>query len=263
MSDSLAHVILQGVSVGYNGITLIHDIDVEVKKGEILTLIGPNGAGKSTILKSLTRQLKLVAGQVLLDGNDMMRKSYKELATDMAVVLTDRVKPELMTCHDIVASGRYPYTGRLGVLTERDEQMVEEAMSLVHAKELGPLDFNRISDGQKQRILLARAICQEPKIIVLDEPTSYLDVRYKIELLSILKRMAKEKQITIIMSLHEIELARLISDQILCVKGERIAFHGAAKEVFKEEVIRNLYEIKEGGYDPCFDSYVKMISEGR
>lgn len=121
----------------------------------------------------------------------------------MAVVLTDRIKTELMTCHDIVATGRYPYTGRLGILTQEDERLVEEAMQAVHAQELGNRDFNAISDGQKQRVLLARAICQDPDVIVLDEPTSFLDVKYKLELLSILERMARQKKITVIMSLHK------------------------------------------------------------
>ena len=111
----------------------------------------------------------------------------------MAVVLTERMKPELMTCHDIVATGRYPYTGRLGILTREDEEKVEEAMKAVHAEALGSRDFNNISDGQRQRVLLARAICQEPDIIILDEPTSFLDIKHKLDLLSILRDMAKKE----------------------------------------------------------------------
>ena len=106
---------------------------------------------------------------------------------------------------------------------QEDERLVEEAMQAVHAQELGNRDFNAISDGQKQRVLLARAICQDPDVIVLDEPTSFLDVKYKLELLSILERMARQKKITVIMSLHEIDLAQKISDKIICVKGETIS----------------------------------------
>ena len=242
------------LTVGYDGKPLIRDITIDIAKGEIVTLIGPNGAGKSTILKSITRQLKAIAGTVALDGQNLSELSYKALATRMAVVLTQRMKPELMTCRDIVATGRYPYTGRLGLLTKRDEEKVSEAMEIVHALELSHRDFNAVSDGQRQRILLARAICQEPEIIILDEPTSYLDIRHKLELLSILRSMAKEKGITVIMSLHEIDLAQKISDKIICVKGDTIGSYGTPEEVFDEEKIRQLYDIAEGYYDPCFGS---------
>ena len=242
------------LTVGYDGKPLIRDITINIEKGEIVTLIGPNGAGKSTILKSITRQLKAIAGTVVLDGQSLSSLSHRELATRMAVVLTERMKPELMTCRDIVATGRYPYTGRLGLLTREDEKKVSAAMETVHAGELSHRDFNAISDGQRQRILLARAICQEPEIIILDEPTSYLDIRHKLELLSILRSMAKEKGITVIMSLHEIDLAQKISDKIICVKGDTIGSCGTPEEVFDEEKIRQLYDIAEGYYDPCFGS---------
>ena len=242
------------LTVGYDGKPLIRDITINIEKGEIVTLIGPNGAGKSTILKSITRQLKAIAGTVVLDGQSLRSLSHRELATRMAVVLTERMKPELMTCRDIVATGRYPYTGRLGLLTREDEKKVSAAMETVHAGELSHRDFNAISDGQRQRILLARAICQEPEIIILDEPTSYLDIRHKLELLSILRSMAKEKGITVIMSLHEIDLAQKISDKIICVKGDTIGSYGTPEEVFDEEKIRQLYDIAEGYFDPCFGS---------
>jgi len=245
---------IEEMAVGYNNRTLIRNICIDIKRGEIVTLIGPNGAGKSTILKSITRQLKLIGGRVIIDRDDMRAISYKELSTKMSVVLTERMKPELMTCHDIVATGRYPYTGRLGVLTREDEDKVDAALGAVNASELGNRDFNAISDGQKQRVLLARAICQEPEIIILDEPTSFLDIRYKLELLSILRRMAKEKGITVVMSLHEIDLAQKISDKIVCVKGESIAHFGTPENIFREEVIRDLYDIDNGSFDPAFGS---------
>lgn len=253
---------MKDLSVGYNGNSLIRDINIGINKGEIVTLIGPNGSGKSTILKSITRQLKVVGGNVFFDDTSLLKLRYKELASKMAVVLTDRIKTELMTCHDIVATGRYPYTGRLGILTQEDECLVEEAMQAVHAQELGNRDFNAISDGQKQRVLLARAICQDPDVIVLDEPTSFLDVKYKLELLSILERMARQKKITVIMSLHEIDLAQKISDKIICVKGETISHYGSPEEVFTEEIIRELYGINNGYFDPLFGSIELPAPEG-
>ncbi len=242
------------LSVGYNKQVLIRDICVDIKKGEIVTLIGPNGAGKSTILKSITRQLSLLGGKVMFDEQNLLEMSFREMSQKMAVVLTERMKPELMTCADIVATGRYPYTGRLGVLTPEDEAKVDAALEAVNASDLAGRDFNAISDGQRQRILLARAICQEPEMIILDEPTSFLDVRYKLELLSILTRMAKEKDITIIMTLHEIDLAQKVSDKIVCVHGETIYAYGTPAEIFEEERIKNLYNIDNGFYDPVFGS---------
>ncbi|TDP51958.1 ABC transporter ATP-binding protein [Aminicella lysinilytica] len=249
-----AYLSMDKLSVGYNKRVLIKDICIDIHKGEIVTLIGPNGAGKSTILKSITRQLQIIRGKVVLDVNDLHNTTFKELSTKMAVVLTDRMKPELLTCHDIVATGRYPYTGRLGILTREDEDKVDEALAAVNARELGTRDFNAISDGQKQRILLARAICQEPEIIILDEPTSFLDIRYKLELLSILRNMAKKKGITVVMSLHEIDLAEKISDKIICVNGDRISHFGTPDEIFREDTIRKLYNIDNGFFDPVFGS---------
>ena len=245
---------IRDLAVGYKGKALIHDICIDIKKGEIVTLIGPNGAGKSTILKSITRQLEIIGGKVIFDESDIGSMSYKALASKMAVVLTDRIKAEMMTCHDIVATGRYPYTGRLGILTRKDEEKVEEALTMVHAADLGNRDFRAISDGQRQRVLLARAICQEPDVIVLDEPTSFLDVKYKLELLTILRRMSKGNGITVIMSLHEIDLAEKISDKIICVNGETIFDYGTPEEIFREAHIRNLYNINNGHFDPVFGS---------
>src|SRR5699024_9588110 len=129
------------------------------------------------------------------------------LAKRVAVVLTDRIHPELMTCGEVVAMGRYPYTNALGRLTAQDREIVARAMERVHALDLAEQDFTTLSDGQRQRIMLARALCQEPEVLILDEPTAYLDIRHKIELLDILREMAHEKGITVIMSLHEIDLA--------------------------------------------------------
>ena len=127
-------------------------------------------------------------------------------------------------------------------------------MEAVHAQELGNQDFNAISDGQRQRVLLARAICQEPEILILDEPTSFLDVKHKLELLAILEKMAREKKMTVIMSLHEIDLAQKVSDKIVCVQGENISHFGKPEEVFQEEIIRDLYGITNGSFDPRFGS---------
>ena len=142
--------------VGYQHQPLIQNIEIELKKGEILTLLGPNGAGKSTILKSIARQLELLGGSVWLEEENLQKLSGRELAKKMAVVFTKRPHTELMTCEDVVATGRYPYTGRFGVLSAKDQEAVQEAMEAVHVLEFKDRDFAKISDGQRQRILLAR-----------------------------------------------------------------------------------------------------------
>ena len=237
------------MSVGYQGKTLIRDIEIGLNKGEILTLIGPNGTGKSTILKSIAKQLKLIGGTVYLDKEEMSRMSGTELSQRMAVVFTEKLRTELMTCEDVVATGRYPYTGHFGILSKEDYSIIEEAMELVHVTEIRNQDFGKISDGQRQRVMLARAICQEPEIIILDEPTSFLDVKYKLEFLSVLQELRTRKGLTVIMSIHELELAERVSDRILCVNGEYVERFGKPEEIFKTGYISALFGIETGSYD--------------
>ncbi len=258
MSADANYLRLDHLTVGYNGRPVIEDIAVNISRGEIVTLIGPNGAGKSTILKTIIRQIPAVGGAVYIGKKGVNDYSFKELSRTMAVVLTERIRPELMTCRDVVAMGRYPFTGRLGMLEKEDEKKVEDAMASVHCLEIADRDFNATSDGQKQRVLLARALCQEPELLILDEPTSFLDIRYKLELLSILRNMAREKNITVVMSLHEIDLAMKISDRMICVKGDRIFLQGNPEEVSSEELIRELYGIDNGFFDPLFGSLELM-----
>lgn len=237
------------MSVGYQGKPLIRNIDISLHRGEILTLIGPNGAGKSTILKSIAGQLGLLDGAVYLDKKNLFRLSGAERSKQMAVVFTEKLKTELMTCEDVVATGRYPYTGYFGILSGEDRAAVEEAMEFVHVTEIRNRDFIRISDGQRQRVMLARAICQEPEILILDEPTSFLDVKYKLEFLSALQELRRKKGLTVIMSLHELELAERVSDRILCVKGGCVERFGTPEEVLEPGYIRTLFDIQVGSFD--------------
>ena len=252
----------EDLAVGYDGQVLIHDISIQIEKGTILTLIGPNGAGKSTILKSITRHLTKLGGMVYIGGREVYAWSAREMARQVAVVLTDRIRPELMTCGEVVAMGRYPYTNALGKLTETDKRIVRQALERVHALELEERDFATLSDGQRQRIMLARAICQQPQVIVLDEPTAYLDIRHKIELLDILREMAREQRVTVVMSLHEIDLAMKISDYLLCVKGDTVARFGPPEELFAGGEIDRLYEIEHGSYNLLFGSVELTRPEG-
>lgn len=242
------------LSVGYDGKPLIRDVCLQVQRGKIVTLIGPNGSGKSTILKTIVGQLSKVSGTVLLEGAPMERCGQKEIAKRMAILMTERIHPELMTCYDVVSTGRYPYTGAFGLLGKEDKRVVEESLELVHGRNMADRPFDAISDGQRQRILLARALCQTPEIIVLDEPTSYLDIRYKLELLTILKTMVREKNLAVLMSLHELDLAQRVSDTVVCVSGDRIDRMGPPEEIFSNDYIARLYHMEPGKYDPCFDT---------
>lgn len=252
----------KGLSVGYRGKVLIHDISLSLEKGTILTLIGPNGAGKSTILKSVTRQLAAISGTVEIGRRDIRTWSGRDLASTVAVMLTDRVRPELMCCAEVVAMGRYPYTNHLGRLTARDREAVAQALELVHAQDLAQREFATLSDGQRQRILLARALCQEPQVLVLDEPTAYLDIRHKIELLDILRQMARQRQMTIVLSLHEIDLAMKVSDLLLCVKGDTVHAFGPPEELLGSREIERLYDMEQGAYNRLFGSVELARPEG-
>mgnify|MGYP000854047519 CR=1 FL=1 len=252
----------ENLAVGYNRKILIRDINIQLEKGKILTLIGPNGAGKSTILKSITRQLEMIRGKVYINSRDIASLSPREMAKQAAVVLTDRIRPELMTCAEVVAMGRYPYTNLFGKLTPKDMEAVRESLERVHALDLAEQEFTTLSDGQRQRIMLARAICQEPEVIVLDEPTAYLDVRHKIELLGILREMAQKKKVTVIMSLHEIDLAMKISDYLLCVKGDTIKAFGPPEVILENRTIENLYELHNGSFNLLFGSIELTKPEG-
>lgn len=248
------YLMTQNLTVGYDGKPLIRDIEIRLHKGRILTLIGPNGAGKSTILKTIAKYLSSLAGTVYLDGQDVSGMTNRALSTKLSVMLTHQPRTELLTCREVVESGRYPYTGRLGILSDNDKHKVSEAMALVHVLDLAERDFSAISDGQRQRILLARAIAQEPEILVLDEPTSFLDIRYELELLSCLRTMAQERGIAVLLSLHELDLAQRVSDDVLCVKGDTILHYGPADDIFRKELIEPLYDLSLGSYNPLFGS---------
>ena len=235
----------ENLTIGYNRKPLIKDINIAVKRGEIVTLIGPNGAGKSTLLKSLSRQLDPIEGSVYLDDKKLSEMSGSDLSKKVAILFTDRIKGEMMNCYDVVATGRYPYTGYFGVLGDKDREVIENTMKLVKVEDLCDRDFKKISDGQRQRIMLARALCQEPEIVLLDEPTSFLDIRHKLEFLSILEKMKEDKKLTVIMSVHELDIAQKISDRILCLKGDTVDKFGTPEEVFTEEYIRDLFDVAE------------------
>ena len=253
------------LAMGYDKTPLAQEIRLKLAPGQILTLIGPNGAGKSTLLKTLAGQLAPLGGAVLLDGQDLARYTGTARAQKMALMLPHTRSTELTTCFEFAAAGRIPYTGRLGILSPADRQIVAGALERVGAGALADRDFNCISDGQRQRILLARALCQQPQLILLDEPTSFLDVKGKIELLSILQKLAHEEGLGVIVSLHELDMAQKISDAVVCVAPRAVSGVMTPDAAFAPENIRQLYDLTEEQYTavfgapkkPRFEHYVR------
>lgn len=237
------------LAAGYGKRPVAEGLSFHAGRGEIVTLIGPNGAGKSTVLKTISGGLAPLGGELVLDGVPMERIPRKERARKLAVVFTEKLQGELMTCRDVAAAGRYPYTGRLGLLSEEDQRAVDQALELVHGTDLGDRPFDRISDGQRQRIMLARALCQEPEMILLDEPTSHLDVKYKLEFLSLLREMARKKDLSVLMSLHELDLAERISDRVVCIKDGRMDRCGTPEQVFTPGYVEELFGMTAGRFD--------------
>ena len=238
----------EDLQVGYGGKPIVNPIRIGIKKGEILTLVGPNGAGKSTILKSIAAQLPPLGGAVYLGGADLLGMKGAERARRMAVMFTEKVHAEWMTCRDVVAAGRYPYTGRFGVLSEADWKAVDEAMEAVQVSELRERDFQTLSDGQRQRVMLARALCQEPELLLLDEPTSYLDIRYKLEFMAVLQELACRKKVAVILSIHELDLAERVSDWVLCVGLGAECRFGRPEEMLTSERLSELFQVEEGRF---------------
>ena len=254
----------------YREFWALRDVSFEIRKGQTVGIIGRNGSGKSTLLKTLAAQLAPQGGAVLLDGKDLADCSGPERARKMALMLPHTRRTELTTCFEMASAGRYPYTGRLGVLSAEDKRQVHAALALVGAEALAGRDFNRISDGQRQRVLLARAICQQPELILLDEPTSFLDIKGKAELLAILKSLARDKKMAVILSLHELELAQKVSDKVVCVSAAGVSDVMTPEKAFARENICKIYALTDEQYAflygeakapeekrPLFEHYVR------
>ena len=240
----------QELAIGYGKTPLASGIALGANPGQILVLVGPNGAGKSTLLKTLAGQLAPLGGTVLLDGQDLTAYTGTARAQKLALMLPHTRRTELTTCFEFAAAGRIPYTGRLGILSDADRQAVQDALEIAGAAHLADRDFNCISDGQRQRVLLARAICQQPKVLLLDEPTSFLDIKGKIELLTILQKLAHEQGLAVIVSLHELDMAQKIADAVVCVFPDHVSGVLTPDAAFAPDNIRALYAPVRAGKAP-------------
>lgn len=253
---------IKDLCAGYNDRIIIGNANAGINKGEIISLTGPNGSGKSTLLKTISGELSPISGTVYIGRDDIKEISLKELSKKLSIVNTERVRPALMTAMEVVLLGRLPYSNGFGILNENDRAAARAACELMKITSFSEKPFENLSDGQKQRTLIARAICQEPDYLIMDEPTSYLDIRYRLELMDVIRQLAS-RGITVIMSLHEIELALDVSDRLLLVYDNGEVRFIKPEEAIREEVLKKLYDLSDEMYDKIKVQFEKPKSSWR
>ena len=209
-------ITLEQLSVGYKGFSpVVTGINVEIKSGELTCLIGPNGIGKSTLLKTLTGFLPKLGGRLLLDGRDIDLLSQREREKYISIVLTYKTDVQNLSVAEMVGMGRMPYTGFWGKLNADDREIVAEAINMVGINHLKDRMVQTLSDGERQKVMIAKALAQQTPIILLDEPTSFLDFPSKVEMLQLLHRLARETDKVVFLSTHDLELALRIADRLV------------------------------------------------
>jgi len=237
------------LDVGYDKKTVVNKVNIEGLEGQMICLLGPNGSGKTTILRTLAGLLAPVGGCIEVNGSDIKSMKKSDIAKSLSVVLTDSVSPRLMTVYDVVSMGRSPYTNFFGRLTDDDKKIVDESLVTVGADYLKSRYISELSDGERQKVMIARALVQEPRLIILDEPTSHLDIRHKVEVIRILQKLVGEKNITVILSLHDIDLAIKGCKTVLLIKDNEVLAQGSPEEVVKSGSIGELYNVSGAVYN--------------
>ncbi len=245
------NLITKNLTIGYAPprkapITIAQGLNVSLGAGELTCLIGRNGVGKSTLMRTLSGVQKPLAGSVLLGDTSIHQLSVGELAKHVAIVLTDPIAPSQMTGYDLVGLGRHPYTDWAGRLSDHDLEMVEWAIRAVDATHLAKLPITEMSDGSRQRLLIARALAQETDVILLDEPTAFLDVTSRAEMMSLLRHLAKSANRAILLSTHDLDLALRLGDMLWVMDDgavhigapEDLALSGVLGRVFKSGRMR-------------------------
>lgn len=237
------------LEIGYRGKevrSVAKQLQLQLHSGQLTSLVGGNGAGKSTLLKTLTGVIKPLHGKVLLNGVDVHQAGAEALSKEISLVLTEKLPPSNLSVYELVALGRQPYTNWLGQLTTLDHEKVRQALQLTQVFELAEKKHYEISDGQLQRVLIARALAQDTPLIILDEPTTHLDLLHKVAVFKLLKKLTAETQKCILFSTHDIDLAIQLSDEMLVLnKGQleqdqpcNLIQNGAFKRLFEDEHIR-------------------------
>lgn len=244
----------ENLAVGYGKRKVIENIDIEGLKGQVICLLGPNGVGKSTILRTLSGLLNPMEGTVKIEENDIATMKSSDIAKNLSVVLTDSVSPRLITVKEIISMGRTPYTNFFGKMSDEDKKIIDDAINTVGVGHLADRFFGQLSDGEKQKVMIARALAQQPKLIILDEPTSHLDIKHKVEVVRILRDLVKERNITVILSLHDIDLAIKGCQTVLLIKNGEIIDQGMPEDIIKKGTISKLYDIHGAVYNELLGS---------
>mgnify|MGYP000898108705 FL=1 len=244
--ESILHS--EGLSVGYRA-PVLREVNLDFGSGQFIALLGPNGAGKTTLLRTLSRHLKPLAGKIEVLGRDLNTLSALELARLVAVCLTDNAKPPLLSVDEFVALGRYPHTGMMGRLSLHDAEIVERSLAAVTASGLSGRLVEQLSDGERQKVVLARALAQEPKLMLLDEPTAHLDLKHRIEVMGILRSLCRSHGLTVLASLHDIDVAAKVSDRVLLVQNGGIRDYGLPETVLTGETVAELYGFGDADFN--------------
>jgi len=237
---------LENVSFGYGKKPVLDGINMAVDRGELMGIIGPNGSGKSTMVKGICRILNPTSGRVIIDGKDVSAISRGELAKMVAVVPQSPNLPDTYTAFEIVLMGRTPYLSRLRFEGKKDFDIAWRAMEMTRTQSLAECRVDEISGGEKQRLTIARALTQEPKLILLDEPTAHLDINYQIETLNFIKKLCRDQNMAAVTVLHDLNLAAQYCGRLALLNGGRIHTEGSPQEVITSENIRQVY-----GADVC------------
>lgn len=227
----MQELIVDRAAIGYSNALIIEELSLSIPKNKITTIIGPNGCGKSTLLKAIARILKMKSGAVYLDGNAIHRLDTKEVAKKMAILPQTANAPGGLKVYELVSYGRFPHQKRLGALKKEDYAAIDRAIEVTGLNEFKNRPIEALSGGQRQRVWIAMALAQETEILVLDEPTTYLDMAHQLDILLLLKRLNEEEGRTIIMVLHDLNHASRFSDYMIAMKGGELITEGSPAEV--------------------------------
>ncbi|MGN0052062.1 MAG: ABC transporter ATP-binding protein [Prevotella sp.] len=247
---------LKDLTIGYTGkkqqTTIIaSDINATIESGQLTCLLGHNGVGKSTLLKTLTAFLPKLSGQIVIDGKDIESYTEKQLARKIGVVLTERTSVQDMTVADLVALGRSPYTGFWGRLDDEDKEMVVRAMRLAGIENLSHRYVDTLSDGERQRAMIAKALAQDTPLICLDEPTSFLDFQSKVEMLRLLRRLSNDNGKTIFLSTHDVELALQMADSLWLMEQDHKLNIGTPRQLADNGSLSRFFDNDSISFDPA------------